>query len=70
MTDYVRTRTEIKMSFLAGTRGGSDLQNSREFDRWIRNVQSEAWDEGNQAGEYDAYYEVATVDKYRNPYRD
>lgn len=68
--DYTPTEIEIKTVFLSGKRDGSDFMNSREFDRALNKIKAEVWDEGNQAGEYDAYYEVATVDKYRNPYRD
>ena len=77
MSGYTPTTEEVRDSYdYQFTLGMSDISRIAEFDRWLASVKAEAWEEGFNAGEGEAYEHEARLqwsmphDCTVNPYRE
>ena len=69
MSDYTPTTEEVRLAYWNGRKfslENHDINNIAEFDRWLAEVKSQAWEEG-----YDEGYVDGSCDRERadNPYR-
>lgn len=67
MTEYTPSTEEVREQYWAAS--GDPRRDSQawgEFDRWLRKVQAEAWDEGADAAVHG--YELPDASDIQNPY--
>lgn len=81
MSEYIPHDDDVEMAYIHGASqdypvaGRADALRA-EFDRWLASVKAEAWDEGFNAGEGEAYEHEARLQWSmphtcaKNPYRE
>ena len=73
MNNWTPTTKQVREQFTREEppRIGTVAEKSRAFDRWLEQVKAEAWDEGFDAGERDAFDldENPNHECIKNPYR-
>lgn len=76
MSDYTPTTSTVRDAYTRALRNAfiaSKGEHNAEFDRWLNEVKSQAWDEGFEAGERDVFehekhnYENPCIE---NPYKE
>lgn len=71
MNDWMPTTEEVRERFIDGfpidTWAVARDSVGQDFDRWMRQVKAEAWDEGYRHGANDVLNEVTTF-PWPNPY--
>lgn len=77
MSDRLTVAERIREAFMDGAfTYERSLKNGEVFDRWLAQVKAEAWDEGFNAGEGEAYEHEARLQWSmphtcaKNPYRE
>jgi hypothetical protein len=72
ITPYVPTTDQVKGAYIRGMRNafiGSAGEHAAEFDRWLQQVQADAWDEAHHATGRWAMGLMRLNDMPDNPYR-
>ncbi len=70
MPKYIPTTKQVRKAFVSASAGWERATSTAKagFNRWLKLVMAQAWEEGYAAGDADAF----TIDRLNtpNPYRD
>lgn len=75
MSEYTPTTDDVALAYIHAVNGdtwvsGKARALQAEFDRWLKQVKAEAWDEGYNTPNYSDLDERYGRPEPRNPYRE